>query len=150
MAWGFPWLLIRRSDRLISVTANPETIPTVFILTSGSCSEPSSRAGRILVNNIDLSPTFNCQSGTRWNQLRANDIRARYLCKIRRGIKLIDSFRDERICKRITSGQVNGLNHKLELSPRINLAQSCLRLQLKSFLDTMILFHKFKYRERLA
>jgi putative transposase len=75
------------------------------------------RAVKIFLKDIDLSLTFYEQPKSRWKTLSSNNIIERQLRELRRRIKLIDSFRDEKSCERIIFTQVKQLNQKLELKP---------------------------------
>lgn len=75
------------------------------------------RAVKNFLRDIDLSLTFFSQPKPRWKQLASNNIIERGLREIRRRIRLVDSFRDERSCERIIFTQVLEYNRKQELNP---------------------------------
>jgi len=75
------------------------------------------KAVKCFLQDIDLSLTFYDQPPERWKQLASNNIIERQLREIRKKVRLIDSFRDEKSCGRIIYTQVKERNKKMELNP---------------------------------
>jgi transposase-like protein len=74
-------------------------------------------AVRAFLTNIDLSLTFYQQPPATWRRIASTNIIERQLRELRRRIKLIDSFRDERSCDTILYTQIERLNQKLAVRP---------------------------------
>jgi putative transposase len=81
------------------------------------------RAVNIFLKDIELSLTFFSQSPDKWKELSTNNLIERQLREIRRRIKLVDSFRDEQSCERITYTQVKQLNRKLKENHKLQFTQ---------------------------
>lgn len=75
-----------------------------------------SQAVRLFLRDIDISLTFYSQPKEKWKQLASNNFIERQIREVKRRVKLIDSFRDEKSCERIIFTQVLLLNEKLELN----------------------------------
>jgi putative transposase len=70
-------------------------------------------AVRTFLKNIDLSLSFFEQPSSVWTRLASTNIIERQLREVRRRVRLIDSFRDERSCETILFTQIKLLNEKL-------------------------------------
>lgn len=75
-----------------------------------------SHAVRLFLRDIDMSLSFYNQPKEKWKQLASNNFIERQIREIKRRVKLVDSFRDEKSCERIVFTQVKLLNEKLELN----------------------------------
>ena len=81
------------------------------------------RAVRAFLKDIELSLSFYSLPKEGWEQLRTNNLIERQLREIRRRVRLIDSFRDEKSCERIIFTQVKELNRKLKPNPNSQFTQ---------------------------
>jgi putative transposase len=70
-------------------------------------------AVRTFLKNVDLSLTFYDQPPKTWLRVASTNMIERQLREIRRRIRLIDSFRNERSCETIIYTQIKLLNEKL-------------------------------------
>jgi putative transposase len=70
-------------------------------------------ATKAFLANIDLSLTFYDQPPDTWSRTASTNAIERQLRELRRRVKLIDSFRDERSCETILYTQVKLLNQRL-------------------------------------
>ena len=71
------------------------------------------RAVKLFLAGLDFSLTFYNQPPSLWKKLASNNIIERFLREIRRRIRLVDSFRDEKSCERIIFTQVKYHNLKM-------------------------------------
>lgn len=74
-------------------------------------------AVRTFLKNVDLSMTFYNQPVKTWVRVASTNIIERQLKELRRRVRLIDSFRDERSCETIIYTQIKLLNEKLADCP---------------------------------
>lgn len=74
-------------------------------------------AVRTFLKNVDLSLTFYAQPPKTWIRVASTNRIERQLREIRRRVRLIDSFRDERSCETIIYTQIKLLNEKLAECP---------------------------------
>jgi len=74
-------------------------------------------AVRAFLAGIDLSLTFYDQPPSTWSRIASTNAIERQLRELRRRIKLIDSFRDERSCDTILYTQIERLNQRLTVRP---------------------------------
>jgi putative transposase len=76
------------------------------------------KAVEIFLFDIDLSLTFYDLHHAEAKKLKSNNIIERMLREMRRRVRLVDSFRDEKSCERILFTQVLRINRKLREWPK--------------------------------